>query len=470
MSQSLYQQLASSLAQEIQEGRWQALERLPSLRQIANQRNLSLNTVIKALHLLEAQGLVVAKPKSGYFVSAQPAKSSSPPPITTLQGHLKPTEVTLPKLFQDIMARGAAFDIFPTKEITTPDNNLAILNRHIGRAARQQANNKANYYDNPAGDQEVRQQISNHYRNRNLIIEADEICITSGCQNAIFMALMASCNPGDNVAVESPAFYGVLQLLEALNLNIIEIPSCPENGIDVDMLASAAEQWSIKACVVTPSYATPTGACISPKKQQQIIDIANEKNITIIEDDVYGELGFHRQISPIKSLDKQDRVVLCGSFSKCLSRDLRIGWIVGGRWQPAITQLKLVTQLASNRASQQGLASFLAEGYFRRHLATYRQTLQVQRDQLIDALISYWPDSIRYTVPDGGLALWVQLTPKMDTSKLYLEALKQRIILTPGMLFSVHNQYKNYLRLSFNHPIEGERLKAIRALAQILEK
>ena len=467
MTDSLYQQLADNLAAEIETGRWQSFDRLPSIRQLAKTQKVSINTVINALHLLEAKGLVTAKQKSGYFVSSPSRKTIVRPPDLVSSKQLKPAEVTLSKLFQDIMVRGAAFDILPSAERSTPNNNLIILNRHIGRAIRQQANIKANYYDTPLGDRELRQQICLQYRERNLNVEPENLCIVPGCQNAIFMALMSTCRPGDNVAVESPAFYGVIQLLESLNLNIIEIPSFPDTGINVEVLSDVAERYSIKAMVITPSFATPTGACIPQDNCRRIMDIANQKDIVVIEDDIYGELGFQRQMPPIKALDSQNRVILCGSFSKCLSRDLRTGWIIGGRWQTKITQLKLVTLLASNQSTQQGLASFLAEGYFRRHLITLRQTLQLQRNQLVETLGEYWPSSIRYHIPEGGLALWVQLPEENDTAQWYATLLKEGITLTPGILFSAHNQYKNYLRLSFNRPIVGARQKAIQKLAEL---
>jgi len=468
MKESLYRQLADALAIEIESGRWQPHDRLPSIRQIAKTRNLSINTVIKAFHLLEAKGLVIAKHKSGYFVSGHSPEAKVEPPEKGASSPMKPVEVTLPKLFQEIMQRGAAFDVLPSAERSQPNNNLIVLNRHIGRATRRQANIKAHYYDNPLGDLQLRQQIGLLYRERNLTLDVEKICIVSGCQNAIFLALMSCCEPGDNVAVESPAFYGVLQLLESLGLNIIEIPSDPKSGIDVDALTAVANRWSIKTLVVTPSYATPSGACIPPDNCQRIIELARQKDIVIIEDDIYGELGFQQQLSPIKSLDTDERVILCGSFSKCLSRDLRIGWIVGGRWHSNIIQLKLVTLLASNQAQQQGLVSYLAEGYFRRHLLSYRQTLQLQRDQLLDTINRFWPASIRYHIPEGGLALWVQLPDHINTAQWYIELLKEGITLTPGMLFTTENQYQNYLRLSFSRPIVGARENAFRLLGKRL--
>jgi DNA-binding transcriptional MocR family regulator len=188
----------------------------------------------------------------------------------------------------------------------------------------------------------------------------------------------------------------------------------------------------------------------------------------LIEDDIYGDLCFGDRAKPIKALDTEEQVILCSSFSKSLSRDLRVGWIAGGRWHQKITRLKLVTQLASNQSTQQGLAGFMAEGHYRRHLYFYRQILKRQRDQLILCLQKYWPLTIRFSIPDGGLAIWVQIDQNLNTGLFYQKALEVGIVLTPGALFSASDHYRNYLRLSFAHPTVASREMAIRKLGTIL--
>lgn len=466
MKQHRYEQLAKSIQQQIGEQRWLPGERLPSVRQLSESTGLSKNTVIQALHTLEAIGIVEARPKKGYFVRAQHQQASARTPKNLV---LKLTTVEVPDLFQDIMMRSAAFDVLPNGVETQPSSHLITLNRHLGRALRQKPQKKAMYYDVPLGLEDLRFQIKEHYRGIGLNLATSDFCITSGCQHALFLALLVSCQPGDNVAVESPAFYGVLQLFQRLQLNVIEIPSSPSLGIDIQALTEALEKWQIKICVVTPAYATPTGASIPKDHKKQLIELANQYDITIIEDDIYGDLCFGERPLPLKAFDTEQRVILCSSFSKSLSRDLRIGWIAGGRWQRDITRLKLVTQLASNQSTQQGLTSFMAEGNYRRHLDQYRQILKRQRDQLTLSLRNYWPDSTRFCIPDGGLSLWIEMDESVDTTIAYQKALKQNIILTPGALFSVDDRFKNYLRLSFAHPAVDDRLEAIKFLGELLE-
>lgn len=462
-----YQQLARKLLEQIDQQRWLPGEKLPSIRQLAELNQLSKNTVILALQTLEADGVVEARPKTGYFVSARLEQA---PPRNPKDTQIKPSVVDVPDLFQDIMMRSAAFDVLPNGPRIQPSSHLVKLNRHLGRALRSHSQSRAMYYDAPMGSEDLRFQIKEHYRNIGLNLATSEYCITSGCQHALFLALMVSCQPGDTVAVESPAFYGVLQLLQRLKLNVIEIPSLSSTGIDIEALSEALQQWQIKACVVTPAFATPTGACIPQENKQRLVSLANQYGMAIIEDDIYGDLCFGERPLPLKAFDSEERVILCSSLSKSLSRDLRVGWIAGGRWHKEITRLKLVNQLASNQATQQGLASFIAEGSYRRHLYQYRQVLKHQRDQLVQGLKGYWLDSIRFSIPEGGLSLWVELDEQVNTTEAYQKALQRKIVLTPGALFSADDRFKNYLRLSFCHPCVGERLEAVKVLGDVLSE
>jgi len=466
MKQYRYQALTSQLKDGIKTGRWQAGERLPSVRELCQSECLSKATVLHAFHQLEAEGLLEARPKSGYFVKAD--KQQKPRPPQPSLSEPTPQPVNVPAIFRDIMRHSAAFDILPGAGGNEASSHIIELNRHISRAMRSHPENKAMYYNEPAGNEALRIQISEHYRQFGLNVTADQLCITSGCQNALFLALMATCKAGDNVAVESPAFYGVLQLLEQLQLNVIEIPASSETGLDIDAFESALKTWQVKACVVTPAFATPSGAVMPAQSRARLMALADHYDMAVIEDDIYGDLAFDARPTPIKALDSQDRVILCSSFSKALSRDLRIGWISGGRWHDKITQLKLVTQLASNQSLQQGLASFMAEGSYRRHLNHYRQILKQQRDQLVSAIQNYWPASTLFSVPEGGLALWLEMESSLDMQAAYPRALEQNIILTPGSLFSATGQYRNYLRLSFTHPITGTRQAALQQLAKVV--
>ncbi|USD35661.1 PLP-dependent aminotransferase family protein [Ferrimonas sp. SCSIO 43195] len=461
MSKFLYQQLASSLSERIHSAEWLPGDRLPSIRQLSQQHRVAKISVQKALHALEAAGLVEARPRSGYFVAQRQHVTVA----THAHFVQKPPQlIQVPEIFHEIMARSAAFDLCPWAPLPEPQPSLERLNRHLGRAMRQQPKQKAFYYTGPEGNLALRQQIHSHYRSRQCALDVNEICITSGCQNSLFLALMSCCEPGDVVAVESPAFYGVLQLLQQLKLKVVEVPASPTLGLSADALQPVLQQWDVKACVVTPNYATPTGACMPAAEKRRLVELTLSHDFTLIEDDIYGDLGFHFQPEPLKRFDTHGRVILCSSFSKSLSRDLRIGWISGGRHHDRIVHLKLINQLASGQALQEGLASFMAEGHFKRHLVHQRQQLKHNRDRLLAVLNQQWQVPFRCTQPEGGMSLWIELAPEQDTKAHYQSLLRNNIVITPGALFSANGQYAHYLRLSFAHSPQGPRYDALMQL------
>lgn len=461
-----YQDLAEQLIKKIDEKYWISGEKLPSIRQLSVNYKVSKNTVIQALHLLEAKGRTYAIVKVGHFVSQSQKIANTPRKLST---YIEPVKVEIPSLFSDIMAKSAAFDIVPGAQPINTSSHIVKLNRCLGRALRNKAQQRAMYYDAPLGDENLRFQLTERYRHRGLSLESNDFCITSGCQHSLFLALLSSTKPGDNVAVESPTFYGVVQLLEQLKLNIIEIPSSPVTGIDITELSNALEHWNISACIVTPSFATPSGASMTDENKSLLITLANNFDFTVIEDDIYGELAFEQIVSPLKAQDIENRVILCGSFSKSLSRDLRLGWIVGGTHHEDIIRLKLISQLASPKAPQQAMSDFLADGSYRRHLDYFIQRLKHQKAQLIEAINAYWPKNICYSEPKGGIAIWVEFDKNIDTTQLYLQAQKKSIIITPGELFSCTKFYKNFVRLSYNHPTVGARLEAIKTIGNLLK-
>ena len=479
-----YQQLEQTLLQGIEQQRWPPGTRLPSIRTLCQQHQLSKATVVHALQRLEARGLLEARPKSGYYVSHRPAnpRLTNPRPATSVPApQLKidaPRAVNVSELFLDIMRRSAAFDLLPERSSDDLPPGIVILNRALGRALRRQRGDDFQYYDDPAGLPMLREQLAQQLQRRGCNLTSEQLCITSGCQHALFLALMASCQKGDVVAVEAPGFYGVLQLLQQLQLQAVEVPTSTTTGMDIDALEVILQRWPVRACVVAPAFATPGGALLPDNARQQLLNLAEQHNLAIIEDDIYADTAFNRVPDPLKARDLSGRVMLCSSFSKSLSRDLRLGWISGGRWHADILRLKLVTQLASSRYLQQGVADFLADGSYASHLRRQRYQLRQQRDQLLSVL-SQWPGAPQFSAPDGGLALWLELgtdttnpphSPKrqINTLALYPEALAHGVIITPGPLFSASGQFTNAIRLSFAHAWTAPRRAALQRLSLLL--
>jgi DNA-binding transcriptional MocR family regulator len=203
--------------------------------------------------------------------------------------------------------------------------------------------------------------------------------------------------------------------------------------------------------------------------KQQVLSLCQTHDIAIIEDDIYGELYFGLQRPrSIYSYDEQGIVLLCSSFSKMLSRDLRLGWIAAGRYSEAVSKLKLATTLASSRVSQQGLSQYIAEGGLDRHLRRTRLQYRKRCQQLLGLVRLYFPMALSCSQPDGGLALWVELPNDADTVKLYNLARLKGIVLTPGRLFTAQERYRNFLRISFAHPWTEARQQALLDTAGLL--
>lgn len=465
MSQFLYESIAERLRKNIESQLWPIGHKLPSIRTLSKTYNSSKISIQTALQKLEAAGLIEAKSRSGYYVKKQEQPHQPQHKLEITQ----PKKIELPDLFYQIMQKSAAFDIYPSAKIQPTDNNILTLNRHINRAMRQQASSNALYYSPPQGNLDLRHKISQHYLSRKLYVKPEQICITAGCQNSLYLALSTSTKPGDTVAIESPAFYGVLQILQQLDLKVIEIPSLPTQGILLDKLESAAKKWTLKALIVTPNFNTPTGSLIPEANKAKLCELAGKLQFNIIEDDIYGDLGFHRMVMPLKAYDKYNKVILCGSFSKSLSRDLRIGWIFSENDLSKITHLKMLTQLSNSESTQQGLTSFIGEGFYRKHLLQYKQRLLNQRNELIELINQHWNFHFKYTTPEGGLCLWIELKINTDSVSLYNLAIEHNIILTPGALFSTTPIFNKYIRLSYAHEFQKERVEALKKLGQIIK-
>ncbi|MCJ8300377.1 MAG: PLP-dependent aminotransferase family protein, partial [Pseudomonadales bacterium] len=371
-------------------------------------------------------------------------------------------------LILDIMQRGAAFDLL-SKSAPQPHNEQ--LRKALSRALRCQNSDQQLYYDQPQGDENLRLQLAKSISHGGGQLTAQELIVTSGCQHSLLLALMATTEPGDLVAIESPGFYGALQLLEVLGRKVLEIPSSATDGISPDALQLATEHWNIKALIISPSFATPTGSCMPEENKRRVLRLAQQNNIAIIEDDIYAELHFSLQRPrSLHSYDNTGSVLLCSSLAKTLSRDLRIGWIAAGKYHEKILGLKVATSMANSVSQQQGVALFMAEGGLDKHLKVRRQQLQMQKQQLQSLISEYLPMAQSASQPQGGMVLWLELDLKINSLELYRQAREKGLTITPGSIFSAQDTYQNFLRLSFAHPWTPQRITAIKQLGKLITK
>jgi DNA-binding transcriptional MocR family regulator len=444
----LYEQVASELAELVRQGTFRPGERLPSVRQLSRQRKISITTVLQAYMLLEDQGLIESRPQSGYYVRSKlPVQLPEPEMSAPIQD---PTLVSVRELVMmvlkdstnpDLIQLGAAI---PNTELVIPTK----LNRIMASLSRQ-VKDQYNYYDIPPGNEALRIEIAQRAVGIGCNLTQADVVTTSGCLEAFTLSLRAVCKPGDTVAIESPMYFGVLQILESLSLRALEIPTHPRDGISLSALRFAVEHNPIQACLVLSNFNNPLGSCIPDENKQELVKLLASHAIPLIEGDVCGELFFSGvRPSVCKAYDRKGLVLLCSSFSKDLVPGYRVGWVVPGRFKSTVEWLKYTTNVATATLPQVAIAKFLESGGYEHHLRSIRRLYAGFVSQLSQAVMRYFPEGTRVTRPNGGIVLWVQLPDYADSLKLYKQALQAGITLAPGYMFSATDQYKNFIRLN----------------------
>ncbi|WP_034640005.1 aminotransferase-like domain-containing protein [Chitinilyticum aquatile] len=462
---TLYFQLAEDLAQAIASGTLQPGEKLPSIRRLSAQRQVSLSTVMEAYRELEDRGLIEARPQSGFYVRA--ARGFVAPDLT--QPPQKPSEVVVDPLL-------APAELARLHDLKV-DFGLAILspklypNQQVQRILAQVTRHDPEIlsdYGNPIGDVELRRQIARRSLTWGGQIDADEILVTHGALEALNLCLRAVTQPGDVVAIESPAYFGLLQILESFQLKALEIPTHPQTGISIEALELATRNGQVKACVLLPNFSNPLGSLMPDDNKRRLVELLESRQVPLIEDDIYGEFFYHgERPRPAKAFDRSGNVMLLASFTKMVAPSFRVGWVVAGRWHRELEQLKFINTFSTPVPLQRAIARFLENGGYDHHLRRLRKACSEQVNAAVSAIQRYFPGDTRLHVPQGGYVLWVELNSRVDTLELLQRALAEGISFTPGPLFSPSNSYRNCLRICCVEPWTVRHERAIQRLGEL---
>lgn len=459
-----YQLLADEIAESIRTGLLKPGDRLPSVRQTSASRGVSPATVFEACHRLEAQGLIRARPRSGYYVAVRPRRRPPEPERPSAPAG-EAREVAVSELVFGILKSASSRAVLPLGS-AFPSPLLFPLPR-LGRALASAATHLDPWstVDNlTPGSLALRRQIALRYLVDGVRIDPDDIVVTNGAMEALNLALSATCRPGDAVVVESPCFYACLQALESHGLRAIEVATDPKSGIDLAALDHAIDRHRPAACWLMTSFQNPLGSAMSSEKKRALVALLARRRVPLIEDDVYHELYFGRRPALAKAFDDEGWVLHCGSFSKSLAPGYRVGWIAPGRFLTSVAQAKLTASLATSIPVQLALARYLERGSFERHLRVLRKTLAAQRELYLAAVARSFPAGTRVSRPSGGYFLWLELPVGVDAMALYRQAMAAGISLAPGPMFSASGAFRNCLRINFGHPFDarvGEALKQV---------
>jgi len=463
-----YETLAEDLGGIIVAGNLRPGERLPSVRRLSRERRLSVSTVLQALRQLEDRGLVEARPQSGYFVRHAATRRPSPNARSTPD---EPVPVDVSQRLMRVLQSGMQPGVAPLAAALPASTllPLAALQRLYGGVARRhprllEGGSHINM-DEPAL---VRQLVLRSVAWAGPLA-ADEFVITNSCTESLSLCLRAATRAGDTVAVESPAYYLMLQLIETLGLKALEIPTDPRHGLSIEALDLATRDGKVTACLLVPNASNPLGSMMPDENKRRLAKLTAERGVAVIEDDIYGDLHFGAERPwPIKAFDRTGNVMLCSSFSKCLSPALRIGFVAGGRYRPQIALQKTITSGGTNSITQLVLAEYLESSASERHLRGLRRTYERQVEAMIAAVTRHFPAATRVTEPQGGFVLWLELPDDIDTTVLHSRAIAAGVAYVPGELFSASGMYRNCLRLNCGNPHTPEIDDAVRRLGALM--
>jgi len=469
-SDHLYLQIAEGLEKMIHDEILKIGDKLPSVRMLSEEYGISMGTAFQAYYYLEGKGLIESRPKSGYYVRFNqkrfPALPATPKPETLNESISVDEMVTI--VFKkmstsditNLAMAAPAMELLPT----------AKLNKSIVHAFRNSSTSCIQYED-IQGNMELRKQVARLAFNWGGKINANDVVITAGCMEALSLSLQAVTKPGDTVAIESPTFFGIFQVMESLGLNVVEIPTDPIIGIDLNYFESAIKKQNIKACVFVPSFNNPLGCCMPDENKKALVQLITKHRIPLIEDDIYGELYFgHHRPRCCKTYDTEGWVLYCSSISKSLAPGYRIGWTIPGRFREQLIRLKMRHTITGVTITQVAMAHFLSMGRFDYHLKKLRSALHTQQLRYVQGILDYFPADTKVSRPQGGFVLWLELNKKVNSFQLYQEAMKYQVSIAPGRIFAMRDQYSHYLRIGYGRPWNDEVERGIRILGTLVKK
>ncbi|HWV75332.1 MAG TPA: PLP-dependent aminotransferase family protein [Pseudosphingobacterium sp.] len=469
----VYLRIACIIEQQILDNILRVGDKLPSLRTICREYGVSQNTALNAYYHLESKMLIETRPQSGYYVrysrTRMPSipKPSNPSTIASY-GDI---ELLVSKVYDNLGEDGHL-----PLSLGTPANELlpiAKLNKGIVQATRELKGSGV-AYDKVEGNERLRRQIARWAFAMECNLNHNDIITTSGCLNALSYCLMGITEKGDTIAMESPVSFGMLQLAKALGLKVLEMPTDPQTGVDLNALEIAMKKQEVKACLLISNFSNPLGSCMPDEHKRIAVLLAEKYNVPLIENDLNGDVYFGQQRpKSCKTYDESGIVLWCGSVSKTLAPGYRVGWVSPGKFKEKVMRMKLYHAISSTSITQEVIAGFLETGRYENHLRKLRHILHGNLLKYSRTISDYFPEGTMASRPQGGFVLWVELPATVNTIDLYEHAIARKISFGPGRIFTLQDQYDNCMRLNFGLSWNDQlhtSLKILGDLAKLLSR
>jgi GntR family transcriptional regulator/MocR family aminotransferase len=472
----VYRQLEGYLRELIQSRRLGPGERLPASRELAVSLGLSRNTVNQAYQALVDDDLLSSHVGQGTFVTRRPGPALRPVSPAPARGFAwagllarRTAGVCLPPAMRAAARRpNARFDFRPGQVDlgTLPDTELR---RAFGRAVDQVASLAA--FRDPRGWPPLREQIARSLVGRGIRCGPDDVAIVNGAQQALDLAGRVLIDPGDTVVMEQPGYFGAALAFAASEAHLVGVGVDAE-GLRTDELARILRARRVKLVYTTPAVQSPTGVVMSDTRRRALLELADEYQVPLFEDDYDCELRYGTPPTPaLKTRDAAGQVIYAGTFSKALFAGVRMGYVVAA--PPLLLQLvtsRMAADFQTDLLAQAALAELLAGGGLERHVRRVRRIYSARRAVMLEALRTHMPETVRFSEPAGGNAIWIAFPPGIDGVALHAAALEEGIEYARGDLFSLDGSTADHGLLSFAQTGRRQIEQGIERLARLVRR
>lgn len=471
----LFRQIANSIADDIRRGRLRPGALLPGSRTLARSLGVQRLTVVAAFDELVAEGWIVSRPARGMVVSPEmpdpPAPRRSRPQSPEGSGIAAHVGFVLPApppldLPYNVPRGGLLFA--PNR----PDVRL-IPHDLIGRAYRRAIRRGRGVllsYGRPQGHQPLREAIAAMLSStRGIAASADDVCITRGSQMGIALLARALVRPGDVVAVEELSYRPAIEAFKLQGATIVPI-AIDAQGVKLEPLERLARDGSLRAVYLTPHHQFPTTVTLSASRRLGLLDLAAKAGFAVIEEDYDHEFHYDgRPVLPLASADRSGVVTYVGTFSKVLAPALRIGYVVApGPVLASVAAHRLYLDVQGDRVLEHALAELIDDGEVQRHVRRVRREYAARRDVLVDALRTTLGDALTFTVPAGGIGLWVRAADGLDMERWAARARQHGVVIVTAKSFALNRKPRPFARLGFASLDRTELVNGVRRLADAL--
>ena len=461
-----YRRIAEKVRAEIASGQLSPGSRLPTIRALAAELGVNRDTVALAYEALSREGLVEATVGRGTFVrESVPLQPLRDLPLAPVVERLLDLERTRPR-YAAPAGSVPLHSLVPDPSLYPVEEFRRSLNRVLAQGGRDLLR-----YGGAQGHPGLRGVLAARLSATGVNATPESLAVTQGASEGIALALRVFAEPGDTVAVEEPTYHNVHAALVALGLRAAPIP-IKDGAPDLAALEHALARPEVKLFYTMPTFHNPLGTSTSLAHRRSLLSVAASAGKPVVEDAYEMDLRYAgKPISPLAALDERGLVVQLFSFSKSLFPGARVGCISArGRTLDGILALKQATDLGGALVLQAALADFVESGAYDRHLGRVRRTLLRRRDATVEALRAEMPDGTRWTTPEGGHQIWVELPGGIDTGDLLADAVRAGVIFAPGFQFRHDRRPSNGLRLSIALAKEEEIRRGVRQLAEVVRE